>query len=52
VLLNACYGGEDVEEDEMAGHATRMRDTMYNYSISEKAQNLAMLKQPVYLYIQ
>jgi hypothetical protein len=27
-LLNKYYGGEEVEEDEMAGHAARMRDTM------------------------
>jgi hypothetical protein len=39
-LLNKCYGGEEVEEDEMAGHATRMRDTMYIYSISVYAQKL------------
>ena len=40
VLLNKCYGGEEVEEDEMAGHVTRVRDTMYIYSISVYAQKL------------
>jgi hypothetical protein len=33
-VAHKCYGGEEVEEDEMAGHATRMRGTMYIYSIS------------------
>jgi hypothetical protein len=40
VLLNKCYGGEEVEEVAMAGHATRMRDTMYIYFISVYAQKL------------
>ena len=52
MLLNKCYGSEEVEEDEMAGHATRMTDTLYIYSISVYHQNLAVLKQQVYLYIQ
>jgi hypothetical protein len=38
VLLNKCYGGEEFEEVETAGHATRMRDMIYIYSISVYAE--------------
>jgi hypothetical protein len=40
VLLNECYGGEHVEENEMAGHSVRIRDGMYIYFHSEFAKKL------------
>jgi len=38
VLLNKCYGGEEFEKDKMVGHATRMRDMNYIYSMYVYAQ--------------
>jgi hypothetical protein len=40
VLLNKCYGGENIEENETAGRSVRMGDTIYICSISVYAQKL------------
>jgi hypothetical protein len=42
VLLNKCYGGENVDENETAGRSVGMGDTMYVYSISVFSEKLGI----------